>query len=122
MKISLEKVKTHLYENRKVYIVGTICFVAGAVCVLIFKKGDVITQTVSGSGNNVIGKAENVTIVSTYLNGRGYVAKAVQCLEDMKEYSSQIEAAEKYGISVTNLSQHLNGKYGHAGGLHFQWI
>ena len=121
MKLSLAKIKTHLYENRKVYIVGTICFVAGAVCVLIFKKGDVITQTVSGSDNTVIGKAENVTIVSNYLNGRGYVAKAVKCLETGDEFSSQIEAAIAYNVSPANFSKHMNGKLPDIHGLHFEY-
>ena len=116
-----ERVKRHLRENKKAYLVGAGCLTTGYL--LRDKICPEVVQTFTNSTDNVatvINRSKNVDVVIKYVNQRGYVANPVICLETGEKWASQVEAAVAKGISETNLSQHLNGKYPHANGFHFE--
>lgn len=116
---TFRKVKFHFDKNGKMYLVGVGCLGAGYL--LRAQSSPDVVQTFTGSDNigTVINKSKNVDVVIKYLNQRNYPANPVRCLETLEEWPSQVEAAVAKSISETNLSQHLNGKYPHADGLHF---
>jgi len=117
-----QKIKQHLKDNKKVYLVGAGCLTAGYLLRGVSSPN--VIQTFNGTDNIglIVNKSKNVDVVIKYLNQRNYPANPVRCLETLEKWSSQAEAALAKGISETNLSQHLNGKYPHANGLHFERI
>lgn len=114
-----QKVKQHLKDNKKVYL-GVSAGLAAGYLLRGMSSPDVV-QMFNGTDNigMIVNKSKNVDVVIKYLNQRNYPANPVRCIETLEEWASQAEAAVAKGISETNLSQHLNGKYSHANGLHF---
>lgn len=49
-------------------------------------------------------------------------SKSVRCIETGKEYKSMKLAAEDLGLSVSGISQQINGKYNHVKGYHFEIV
>lgn len=123
LKGGVARVKRHLQDNKRTYLVGAGCLAAGYL--LRAKSGPDVVQMFTDSTDNiatVINRSKNVDVIIKYVNQRGYVANAVVCLETGEKWASQIEAAVAKGISATNLSQHLNGKQDSVSGLHFERI
>ena len=119
------KIKSHLKENKKVYIAATVGVVVGAVSVFIITRHGNVIQTTSSRGNNVNIKnvlAKNVTVVTTYLEDRTNYAIPVRCIETGEVFGSQNRAATLLGLNPGDLSSHLNGKYDHVKGLHFERV
>lgn len=117
---SVQKAHQHFKTHGKTYLVTGGAFGAGYI--LKGRIGPDVIQTFTNSTDNVatvINRSKNVDVVIQYLNQRGYVANPVECVETLERWGSQAEAAMAKGISETNLSQHLNGKYPHVNGLHF---
>ena len=119
---SIRKVRIHFEKHGKTYLVGAGCLTAGYL--LRGASAPDVVQTIHGNENigTVINKSKNVDVVIKYLNLRNYNAKPVRCLETLKEWPSQIEAAEELGMAPWILSQHLTGKFENAKGFHFEWI
>lgn len=111
MKLS-ERAKRHFSRHWKFYVglgIGT------AMTVLYFlERSDEEGPTFV----NVLGRQTNVVV--TELERHGHPGYLVRCEETGGVFASQNRAAEACGISPANLSQHLNGKYESAGGLHFE--
>jgi len=105
------------------YLVGAGCLSAG----YLFRphSSPDVVQTFTDSTDNVgtiINRSKNVDVVIKYLNARNYNAQPVRCLETLQEFPSQEEAAEAFKMTSSILSQHLNGKFENAKGLHFERI
>lgn len=49
-------------------------------------------------------------------------SKAVRCIENDTCYKSMKEAAAVLNVSVSGISQHINGKFSHVKGLHFEYV
>jgi hypothetical protein len=119
----IERIKQHLKDNKKVYLIGAGCLTAGYL--LRGVSSPDVVQTFTNSTDNVaavINRSKNVDVVIKYLNTRNYVANPVRCLETGEEWASQIEAAIAKAINPAILSQHLNNKLAHANGLHFERV
>src|SRR4051794_18430194 len=120
---AVRKVRIHFEENRDTYLVGVGCLGAGYL--LRSHSSPDVVQTFTDSTDNigtVINRSKNVDVVIKYLNARNYNAQPVRCLETLQEFPSQKEAAEAFKMASNILSQHLNGKFEHAKGFHFERI
>lgn len=112
MKEKIEKVKAHLKEHKVAYIAGGVGVAAGVVVTLALKSDIKVTGIIIGKNNTL-----NQT---TLLVRRGHPGNVIRCIQTGEVFASQGRAAEAMGISPSNLSQHLNGKYAHAGGYTFE--
>lgn len=109
-KNAFDKVKTHIQENKKVYIVGGVCLVVGiAGGVVLAKNKDVINISIDGDGNEVIAKAKTVNQVTIELVERSTPSKPVHLVGTNLYFSSMNEAARETGHSLTMISRNING-------------
>lgn len=111
----IEEIKTHFKKNKKFYIVGGISLTVGAVGGACLMSGGV---QIVDAFKLVNWKSSHTSM--TVLIRRGHPGNIIKCLETGELFASQNRAASLNGISASNLSQHLSGKYDHAGGLHFE--
>jgi hypothetical protein len=109
------KVKTHLHNNKKVYIAGASCLVAG---MLIAPKQVVIVDALKG----IQWKSPAANEVIAQLIRRGHPGNIVKCIETGIPYASQNQAAQQNGIDPSIMSRHLNGHLENAGGKHFKLL
>jgi len=131
--IDLEKIKTHLRENKERYILGGVF--AGITCLMMRDAYSRIGSGISGaagSGISGAGKSANIQNVVTgknnTLNSVSYISAnrqgppswAVRCIESNLIWPSQHQAAVGEGVNESYLSQHLNEKLESANGKHFE--
>lgn len=125
--------KKHFEENKKFYI-GIACGVAlaGITWLIVRERYAAIAQ-LGRIGPSTAESSVAVRPLSFFSNrspivtvvhsgDRGHPGFRVRNLETGEEFVSQTAAAKAFGISQSNLSNHLNGKYAHAEGLHFERI
>ena len=120
---TVKKVKLHLTENKKTYIVGAIG-TTSTIGVLVLKSRPIhITNAPVFNNIPVVAPVFNNTV-----NNGGYLHKIVQDLET-GEIWEQIghlacQVAEDNGITIESarvaLSRHLNGKAGHVYGKNYR--
>jgi hypothetical protein len=134
----MDRFKKHMYDNRKVYIVGAVCLVVGAtVATIIVKKGALPAEVINELNNDVTSKAaiNGVAIHSPVTSNTfntvvanfpemSTPSKVVQCLEDGWVERSIGEAAKRAGISKPQLSTHLNNpdKVPSLRGKHYSFV
>jgi hypothetical protein len=123
--MNITTVKTHLHENKKVYIAGAVGIVAGITCVMM---RDIISQSLSHGtsvtaqdGISVLGKKVVMNNVSYFASNRqGPPSWVIRCLENGDVYTSQSAAASTLNLSPQEISKHLNGLMDHVRGYHFE--
>lgn len=104
---TIDQVKTHLRENKKVYIVGGACLAVGVLAGVAFvRTGDIV---VSGSNNQIVGKAKTVNQVMIQMVERSTPSKPVHLVGTNLYFNSLNEAARETGHSLSKLSRHVNG-------------
>jgi hypothetical protein len=115
--VNVEKVKTHLRENKKVYIASGVGLAVGAVSVFLvmrYKGGSAeiinMPRFWSPGDNN---------IMKVVINALGDPGNVVQCVETGTIYASQGQAARELGLDAAAISKYLNGKSPHVRGNHF---
>lgn len=101
MQERIRRVKQHLKDNKKVYLVGTGCLVTG----YLLRPQVVNIVDVC----NVKYKSPTVNIVSTELARRGHPGNLIKCIETGEVFASQRRAAEALGIERVDLYKHLKG-------------
>jgi hypothetical protein len=110
------KAKTHVQENKKIYLVGSTCLIVGLVSGYFFHNTAVSTSIRSirlwSPGDN--------NLMSIYITPLGDPGNVIQCVETGTIYASQGQAARELGITASALSQHLAGKKVHVRGNHFR--
>ena len=124
--------KKHFEENKKFYI-GIACGVAlaGITWLIVRERHAIALSPIDGlktaEASTTVrplsffsNRSPIVTVVHS--GDRGHPGFRVRNLETGDEFVSQTAAAKAFGISQSNLSNHLNGKYAHAEGLHFERI
>lgn len=122
MKERIEKVKTHLSENKATYITGGVSALVGAAGTALFFSAP---QTASVS-NKISGffvwkpviNAE--TAIIQQLSRRGHPGFVVKCVETGEAYASVRRASEVLGLNRNNLRDHLNGLKDSVGGFTFE--
>ena len=106
----LEKVKTHVQENKKYYVVGATCLTVGVAAGAIFLgQQDVIHIAVKGSNNDIIGKARTVNKTVIELVERSTPSKPVHLVGTNLYFNSLSEAARETGHSLSKISRQVNG-------------
>lgn len=116
IKDRIERIKLHVVENKKYYLIGAGGIIVGAAGMYFFRNPQVITKNVSLLSYKPT--QSNTVIVS--LTRRGHPGNIVRCLETGEAFASQKRAAIATGVSPGNLSRHLSGKLPHVKGLHFE--
>jgi hypothetical protein len=107
-----EKVKQHLKDNRKTYIVGASCLTVG-----YFLRRP---QALSPVFNNTVAPVieNSPTFINTVNNG-GYARKIIRCIETDEMWPSMTKAAEAAGHTLQAMSKHIHGQNEHLDGLHY---
>ena len=105
------KIKSHLKENKKVYIAATVGVVVGAVSVLVFKKSNIQTTQRATNAALINWKPkviqEQITILD--LPARGHRGYTILNTTTKEIYASGNEAASSLGVSRTTVARHLKG-------------
>jgi hypothetical protein len=128
--IVLDQVKTHVRKHQTVY---SMVAIAGITCVIMRGRNASVLRVLDGSFD--FPRSSTVTIRPlTFLSHRTTVVAVVsrgtqgppswvvRCLETGEIFISQADAAKAMNISASILSSHLNGKFEHALGNHFERI
>ena len=106
----LEKIKTHVQENKKYYIVGATCLTVGVAAGAIFLgQKDVINIAVEGSNNDVIGKVRTVNKTVIEFVEHSTPSKPVHLVGTNLYFNSLSEAARETGHSLSKISRQVNG-------------
>lgn len=108
----LQKVKTHLKENKKVYLVGGACLVIGALGGLAYSRNK----------KNIIAQInyKSPGALNVYIEALGDPGNIVQDTTTGIVYASQGQAAKELGLSAARISEQLAGKRGHVQGHVFE--
>ena len=115
MNETIEKIKNHIRENRKVYIAGAVCFTVGIVVgVLAVKRPSINSYT---NMTRILSPGDN-NILKVYISALGDPGNVVQCVETGTIYASQGQAARELGVTAAEVSKHLKGHYESLKGLH----
>jgi hypothetical protein len=102
----LDRVKRHLKDNKKTYLIGAGCLAAG-----YFLRRPGTTAIINNVAPSI------APVFNNTVNNGGHCTKIVQRLSDKEIFEQAAEAAfdiaEKYGITYDRarwmLSRHLNG-------------
>lgn len=119
LKAKLEKIKTHFTNNKKEYLIGMSCFVAGGTIAATLRR-PIVQEQINMAIGNVEG-AENAPIqnyirtlyqktITMYGNDVGRPGKLVLNTRTKKLYKAEYLAARDAGVSQSTMSNHLNGK------------
>ena len=115
----LNKIKNHLKNNKRTYIVGAGTFVLGIVTTMwLVQRGNLYLKA-TGDNNviNAINNPETVNMITNYIENRGRPGNPVQCVQTKEVWKSQELAASSNGSSAVAMSRHLNGMYDDLKGL-----
>lgn len=115
----LDKIRTHISENRKVYIAAGVGVAVGAVAVGAGLYG---RQIIVNDALNVSVNSPKTNIVIANLARRGHPGNIIRCVETGEVFASQNRAAEAMEISASTLARHLKGLRDHVGGNTFEYI
>ena len=114
------KIKEHLKRNKKTYLIGGVCLVAGGVIGAAICHNSTITTKIIqlGFGN----KAEVNQIIIQELTRRGHPGNVIRCVETGECFASQTRAADLLCLNKGELSKHLRGLKETVGNLHFEML
>jgi hypothetical protein len=129
----IEKVKTHLHENKKFYIgLGVGICIAGITYTIMRGRYEALatsgayglkTADTSVTMRPLFFMSRQNSVVSVVSrSGRGHPGYIIQNLDTGVYFSSQREAAKAFNISETLLSKHLAGKIADVAGFSFERI
>lgn len=109
----IENIKNHVRENKKVYIVGGVCFLAGvATTIIVVKKADV---EISPKIQQILSYKPHATL-EVYVEALGDPGNIVQDTTTGTIYASQNQAAKALGTTPSRMSSHLKGDLEHIDG------
>jgi hypothetical protein len=112
MNQKIEKVKTHFKENKNTYIAGGVCFVVGAVTVLVFKKSVDVKVAQKATNAALVNWKPTILQEQTViidLPARGHRGYALYDTLTGGGYGSIRQAAKELGVSPVAVSDHLKG-------------
>ena len=103
----LDKIRTHISENRKVYIAAGVGIAVGAgITAVILKKPD--TQ-IAPKINQILSYKPNATL-EVHIEALGDPGNIIQDLTTGTVYASQGQAARELGVNPARISENLAGK------------
>jgi hypothetical protein len=105
----LDRVKRHLKENKKTYLIGAGCLAAG-----YFLRRPGTTAIINNVAPNI---APSIAPVFNNVSSfGGHMTKMVKRLSDGKMWETVTEAAAEEGFDLSRFSRHLNGHTEHLNG------
>jgi hypothetical protein len=114
----IEKMKTHLRENKKVYVTGSVCLLVGAATALVLTRNG--NKATIDSWKLINWKSPHTSqTIQVLIPPRGNSGNAIQCDLTGAIYPSQNFAAKELKLNPGNLSSHLNGKKDSVKGMTF---
>lgn len=113
----IEKIKNHLKEHKREYLIGGSCLVGGVLIGAMVKRPIYIQANPNIAVNPAITVNPVVNVNNTM---GGYQQKLVKCLETGQIFESVKAAAEQAGVSRTKMSKHLNGHTPSVEGIHYE--
>jgi hypothetical protein len=116
----IEKIKTHLSENKVTYLSCGATAVVTGLMVYVY-KGKIDNVLVQNKITQVLSWKPNATI-EVYVEALGDPGNIIQDLTTGSVYASQGQAARELGLSAPTISKHLNGKTTHVKGHIFERI
>lgn len=118
MKQQITKMKNHVRENKKIYIAVGIGIVVGTVGAVALKD----SPTMVSIKEIMTFKWHSPTTVQIIIPALGDPGNVVQCIETGTFYASQGQVARDFGVSATNVGNHLHGKIEDIEGFHFKVV
>lgn len=115
LKNTVTKVKTHLKENKELYIVGGVSAVVGGVLTYAATKS---TPAVNNSQSQLIAINSPQTM-EVFIEALGDPGNIIQDVDTGIIYASQGQAARELGVSASQMSKHMTGKLEHVNGHRF---
>lgn len=116
----IQKVKTHLDENKKVYIAAVVGIAIGVVSTLVI-RGAVKPSAAIEIATKIQGNDNTVNnVVQVIIPALGDPGNIVQCVETGTIYASQGQAAREAGSTAARISRHLNGTLADINGQHYK--
>jgi len=112
MNEKLERIKNHIYDNRKVYLAATVGVVVGVVTVLVviaiksktgFESPEIVQKI-----NQIAWRPENNQVVINLIE-RSTPSKPVHLVGTNLYWSSLSEAARETGYELSLISKNVNG-------------
>lgn len=113
----IQKIKTHVQENKKVYIGTGVGILVGSVVTLTATRKTVI---IVDSLKLINWKSPHTSQI--ILPALGDPGNVVQCLETGSIYASQGQAARELGVAPQAVSAHLKGAMPDLKGKHYKRI
>ena len=113
MNKKIQKIKSHIKNNRKVYIaagIGILVGVAGTLALNRVYFSEIVMTRIWSPGDN--------NIMKIFINPLGDPGNVVQCIETGTVYASQGQAARELGLDPSTISRHLNGEFPDVKGNH----
>jgi len=114
--------KEHFKKHKTAYLIAGAAVggaVLGVVGYLILTKNGQLVINESFQMKLIDRSVHNNTVI-TELVRQGHPGNKVRCVETGVVYPSQNVAAKATGVNPGNLSNHLSGRQGSVGGLHFE--
>lgn len=113
----LDKIKNHVRDNQKAYVVGGVCFVAGvAVSAVVLKKADL---EISPKIQQILSYKPHATL-EVHIEALGDPGNIIQDVTTGTIYASQGQAARELGINAGRISEQLKGAREHVNGHVFE--
>jgi hypothetical protein len=108
----IEKFKTHMKENKRAYISGGICFLAGvgATAVALCRKDGEVTVGDQDITQILSWRPEAHQHLEVWIEALGDPGNIIQDTTTGTIYASQGQAARELGLNRSRISQHLHGK------------
>lgn len=110
---TIRKVRIHFEENGKLYLVGAGCLGAG----YLLRRPQMITIVTEAPAISPV--FNNMPTFTNIVNNGGHMRKIVRCLETDELWPSVSKAAEAMSVTLSLMSNHLNGRHDHINGMHF---
>lgn len=112
----LEKVRTHISENKAAYIAGGVGVVVGiAATTIVLKKSNV---EVKPKIQQILSYKPNATL-EVHIEALGDPGNIIQDTTTGIVYASQGQAARELGVSSSRISEQLRGSREHVNGHTF---
>ncbi|ADD80956.1 gp065 [Rhodococcus phage ReqiPepy6] len=118
---TIDQVKTHLRENKKVYIVGGACLAVGVLAgtTLLTKESPEIV--VNPKIQQIMSWKPTATL-KVHIEALGDPGNIIQDVTTGTVYASQGQAARALGVNPARISEHLSGKIPNVQGHSFKFL
>lgn len=113
----IDKIRTHISENKVAYIAGVAGVGVGAVLVggMFYGRQIIINDSLNVSVNS-----PKTNIVVANLTRRGHPGNIIRCVETGEVFASQRRAAEALGLNRIDIYKMLKGELDNVKGLSFE--